>query len=299
MVKLPRTRRSGFTLVELLVVIGIIAVLVSMLLPALTRARISAQMVTCAAQLRQIALATINYANDNKGRLPPLRFDTGSRDYDLGDSPARPGIQQSNFNYIYTTEYTAVPWTDPSQEGAGIDRLVKKNYLKGEIDKLAVCPSADRTQRLDISRYYFNPNTALRTNSSGNLARQIWWKRINKHGIPPKGTVTVVRSNGQQGTYAYPAMRFALVSDPVFDLAFSSHAAGKFRGWNLAYADGSVKTVLSDSRVARATGGFYRFQDLFGFLQYNAEGIQGVNSAAFGSLLNKDLNAFPVNPPEN
>ena len=63
----------GFTLVELLVVIGIIAVLVAMLLPALQKAKKAANTVQCASNMKQIATAMIMYANANKNQLMPAR----------------------------------------------------------------------------------------------------------------------------------------------------------------------------------------------------------------------------------
>src|SRR5687768_18101554 len=62
--------RSAFTLVELLVVIGIIAILISMLLPALNRAREQARAAKCLSNLRQLAMATLGYCNFNKGMFP-------------------------------------------------------------------------------------------------------------------------------------------------------------------------------------------------------------------------------------
>ena len=66
----PARRPRGFTLVELLVVIGIIAVLVGVLLPVLSVAREHANRTACLSQLHQIGGGLAMYANDSKGRLP-------------------------------------------------------------------------------------------------------------------------------------------------------------------------------------------------------------------------------------
>jgi prepilin-type N-terminal cleavage/methylation domain-containing protein/prepilin-type processing-associated H-X9-DG protein len=63
--------RRGFTLIELMVVVGIIAVLIALLLPTLIAARKNAQTIQCASNLRQLTLALINYSVEWKGAFPP------------------------------------------------------------------------------------------------------------------------------------------------------------------------------------------------------------------------------------
>lgn len=73
--------RKSFTLIELLVVVAIIAVLVALLLPALSSARAQAQTVTCLSHLRQVGMALQTYGLDFRGRYPAALVDHWNRWY--------------------------------------------------------------------------------------------------------------------------------------------------------------------------------------------------------------------------
>ena len=84
-----RRNNRGFTLIELLVVITIIAILASLLLPALAAAKERARLIGCLSNLRQIGIAIPSYSNDNEEALVAVELDprNGALAQSAGDSP--------------------------------------------------------------------------------------------------------------------------------------------------------------------------------------------------------------------
>jgi len=128
MTRLNRRSSQGFTLVELLVVIGIIALLISILLPALNAAKERANRVKCASNLRQIGQGLLLYANDNKGAYPRTRYKVG---------------QTLTFwsNPGYTDPFSVSGGPQENDVTAAIFLLVRNADLNPEV---FICPSSNQ-----------------------------------------------------------------------------------------------------------------------------------------------------------
>jgi prepilin-type processing-associated H-X9-DG protein len=94
-------RAAAFTLVELLVVVGIIAVVIALLLPALAGARRQVQQVACLSNLRQVTVAFLSYAQDNRGWFPAPADGLSPHDEDwVHWQPGRDVRESQLFRYL-------------------------------------------------------------------------------------------------------------------------------------------------------------------------------------------------------
>jgi general secretion pathway protein G len=229
---------AGFTLLELLVVIGIIAVLIGILLPALARARESARTTQCLSNLRQLATAATIYVGENRGSYPPAQWP------DFSHSP--PAIYGWDFTRIGSKVVPGLLW---SGQGAA---------------QVQQCPSFDGSNNSPGDPYTgYNYNTSYIGRGAGEL-----FPAPAKFSQVRRPSETIIFGDGQWRNGANKFMRSPLPSPfedaAVFAAGSAANAAGTqgFRHnrgqvTNAAFCDGHAESLHArfiKGAVAPGTG---------------------------------------------
>jgi prepilin-type N-terminal cleavage/methylation domain-containing protein len=143
-----RNGGGGFTLVELLVVIGIIALLIGILLPVLGRARKQAQMVMCLSNMRQIHLALITYSLDHRDHYPD-NYTTGNFYFRMAPGLKTPGVPSA----LPENKGLAAVLHGISDKTDLSNGLPKPKYLNGQ-SEVWMCPSQTLEWMLEAKNTY-------------------------------------------------------------------------------------------------------------------------------------------------
>jgi prepilin-type processing-associated H-X9-DG protein/prepilin-type N-terminal cleavage/methylation domain-containing protein len=222
-------KRRAFTLVELLVVIGIIALLIGLLLPALSNARQSAIRVSCLSSLRQMGIEAQAYVNDNQGHYPSAQFTS------------------ADFTTFYCWDLTTI--YAPGLPAQAVPGLL---WRSRDPMKIQQCPAFEGKSNWGVDPYTgFNYNTSYIGHGQGEAME-----------APAKATSirltskTALFGDGQYANGADKFMRapYPNPGDATFTGRWSGTQGFRHQGkTNVAFCDGHAES-LGQRFTANADG---------------------------------------------
>lgn len=190
----------GFTLIELLVVIAVISLLVSILLPSLTKARDFAKLVSCQANLKAFGIAYMTYANDSNDWLPSY----GHQNYE----EAKAGKPASQYPYKRFWKVALAPHLDIGEVPKNKDSMLFQDLWNGRKYTIFICPGATEDRRTVYgeklsTNYHHHPfwnfpapnsficadwpilhaNLAWFKDTSGAMLNWCWYGRLDNHNM--------------------------------------------------------------------------------------------------------------------
>ncbi len=283
--------REAFTLVELLVVIGIIAVLVSLLLPALGRVRFQANELKCLSNIRQIALAVQAYAADNRGFLPRFQASNGggvqnvpnqtytntpAGSVPVGKSVGDPAKWPGDWTFLifkYTGRTTSV-YTCPLRQWKTLrnDSFVADNGVRYDRPLVSYRVNGATLANADAGVLSFTPTNA--SNFAADVSRPFGpvYRNINGQLVDTEETLNIgriapdtilatecVRRNAGTGATASIGELSATVftNGPSVGITSISTSSHNFKSASFAFFDGHAETIrtatLLRQRVSRTS----------------------------------------------
>ncbi len=266
-------RKNGFTLIELLVVISIIAVLVSVLLPALSSGRRMGQRVACMANLKQLASGATEYGTDNEDWI--IGAPSGSGAYLIGESVGYgPSVQTWDFMGPMARMW-GFGLTLPDR---GNPRGLKRRFNELRSNKAFLCPAnkflstcysgpdagagwmvSYNTSRYQLYRDYEVPSDHEEKPVDG------WRPSISKIGNPAN---KVFCADGARYANSDTAPDYALDADAGYGGAFADTGCYSWysNAWDRGWANGERTGV--DARI-------------YAYRHSNSEPPQGAQAGAF------------------